>query len=146
MAIQRRIIMRHNDVFAHGAYIVDGFEPVLDFQASPRADGSKPQATDKENGLPVWQITVIDADPEAGKKEKSITVKVSAKVQPVPPENKSGTPFTLVEFSGLTATAWIDDSNKERPRIAWSIRAMGIHAPGQAGKTEPKPTVDGRAA
>jgi hypothetical protein len=62
---------------------------------------------------------------------------VAAKVQPVPPENKSGTPFTLVEFSGMTVTAWIDDSNKERPRIAWSIRANGVHAPGQARSTSP---------
>lgn len=137
MAIQRRIRLRHGDVFPHGAYVLDGFEPVLDFQAPPRPDGSKPQAVDKEDGLPVWQVTVIDADPEAGKKEKSVTVKVSAKVQPVPPENKSGTPFTLVEFSGMTATAWIDDTNKERPRIAWSIRATGIHAPGQASKANP---------
>lgn len=137
MAIQRRIRMQHNDVFPFGAYVVDEFEPVLDFQANPRPDGSKPQAVDPENGLPVWQTTVIDADPEAGKKNKSITVKVSAPVQPVPPENKSNTPFTIVEFSGLTATAWIDDSNKERPRIAWSIRAMGIHAPGQATKVSP---------
>lgn len=137
MAIQRRIYLKHGDVFPHGAYVIDEFEPVLDFDAPPLPDGSKRQALDKENGLPVWQITVIDADPEAGKKDKSISVKVAAKVQPVPPENKSGTPFTLVEFSGVTATAWIDDSNKERPRIAWSIRANGIHAPGQAAKANP---------
>ncbi|RJS47451.1 plasmid replication, integration and excision activator [Nocardioides cavernaquae] len=132
MAVQRRINVRHGDVFSHGAYILDAFEPVADFDAPARPDGSKAQAVDKENGLPVWQINVIDADPYAGKKEKTVSVKVAAKVQPVPPENKSGTPFTLVEFSGLTLTAWIDDSNKERPKLQWSIRASGIHAPGQA--------------
>lgn len=132
MAVQRRINVRHGDVFPHGAYILDAFEPVADFNAPARPDGSRPQSVDKENGLPVWQINVIDADPDAGKKDKTVSVKVASKVQPVPPENKSGTPFTLVEFSGMTVTAWIDDSNKERPRIAWSIRANGVHAPGQA--------------
>jgi hypothetical protein len=136
MAIQRRIPMQHRDVFPHGAYLVDEFDALQDYNAQPRPDGSRPQSVDPESGLPVWTVSAIDADPEAGKRDKSVTVKVAAKVQPVPPENKSGTPFTLVEFSGLTATAWIDDSGP-RPRLAWSLRATGIHAPG-AGKSEPK--------
>lgn len=136
MAMQRRIPMRHSDVFPHGAYLVDGFEPVADYNAAQRPDGSRPQAVDQESGLLVWQASVIDADPDAGKKDKSISVKVSAKVQPVPPENKSDTPFTIVEFTGITATPWIDDSGM-RPRIAWSIRATGVHAPG-GGKADPK--------
>ena len=139
MAIQRRIPMRHGDVFPHGAYIIDEFAPVGDYDAERRPDGSRPQATDPDNGLPVWSVAVIDADPEAGKKDKSVTVKVAAKVQPVPPENKSGTPFTLVEFMGLTATPWIDDSGPgDRGRLAWSIRATGLGAPGQASKAESK--------
>jgi len=134
MAIQRRISLRHDEVFPYGAYLLDAFEPVLDYNANTRPDGSRPQAADPESGLPVWQVTVIDADPNAGKKDKSVAVKIAAKVQPVPPENKSGTPFTLVEFTGITATAWIDDSGN-RPRIAWSLRASGVVA---AGKAEPK--------
>ena len=131
MAIQRRIPMQHRDVFPHGAYLVDEFEAVADYNAQVRPDGSRPQATDAESGLPVWSVSAIDADPEASKKDKSVTVKVAAKQQPVPPENKSGTPFTQVEFTGLTATAWVDDSG-QRPRLAWSIRATGIQAPGAA--------------
>ncbi|MGH8894143.1 MAG: plasmid replication, integration and excision activator [Actinomycetes bacterium] len=137
MAIQRRIPMRHGDVFPHGAYLIDEFAPVGDYDAARRPDGSRPQATDQETGLPVWSVAVIDADPEAGKNNKSVNVKVSAKVQPVPPENKSGTPFTLVEFSGITATPWIDDSGPgDRGRLAWSIRATGVAAPGQGAKPE----------
>jgi len=81
-------------------------------------------------------LSVFDADPEAGKKDKAVSVKVAAKVQPVPPENKSGTPFTQVEFTGIVAVPWIDDSGL-RPRIAWSIRALGVQAPG-ASRTDPK--------
>lgn len=137
MAMQRRMQVRHSEVFAHGAYVVGDVEPVADYDAKVRADGSRPQATDPESGLPVWSVPVLDADPEAGKRDKTVTVKVAAKVQPVPPENKSGTPFTLVEFTGLTATAWIDDSG-QRARLAWSLRATGMTAPGSAGKPEPK--------
>lgn len=136
MAIQRRIPMRHGDVFPLGAYVVDEFAPVADYNAQVRPDGSRPQATDPDSGLPVWSVSVIDADPEATKKDKSVTVKVAAKQQPVPPENKTGTPFTLVEFSGLTATPWVDDSG-QRPKLAWSIRANSIQAPGPA-KAESK--------
>ena len=130
MAMQRRMQVEHSEAFPHGAYVVGEVRPVSDFNAQPRSDGSRPQATDPESGLPVWSVPVLDADPEAGKRDKTVTVKVSAKVQPVPPENRTGTPFTLVEFSGLTATAWIDD-NGSRPRLAWSLRATGITEPGK---------------
>ena len=58
-----------------------------------------------------------------------MSVKFAAKQQPVPPENKSGMPWTPVEFVGLTALAWIDD-NGPRARLAWSFRAEGMVAPG----------------
>lgn len=136
MAIPRRIPMNHRDVFPHGAYIVDSFEPLADFNANPRPDGSRPQAIDQETNLPLWTVSVFDADPDAGKKDKAVSVKVAAKVQPVPPENKSGTPFTQVEFTGIIAVPWIDDSGI-RARLAWSLRALGVQAPG-ASRSEPK--------
>lgn len=128
MAMQRRIKVEHGEVFPLGAYLVGVVEAVSDFNVSPRQDGSRPQATDPESGLPVWSVPVLDADPEANKRDKTVTVKVSSRVQPVPPENTSGTPFTLVEFVGLTATAWVDD-NGPRPRLAWSMRATDLVAP-----------------
>jgi hypothetical protein len=141
--MQRRIKVQHGDVFPHGVYAVGSPEPVSDFNAQARQDGSRPQAVDPDTGLLVWGLQVVDADPEAGKRDKTVTVKVSAKVQPVLPENTSGTPFTLVEFAGLTATAWIDDSGP-RPRLAWSFRAAGITEPG-AGQTG-KPASGAKAA
>lgn len=89
-------------------------------------------------------VPVLDADPEAGKRDKTVTVKVAARVQPVPPENTSGTPFTLVEFTGLTATAWIDD-NGPRARLAWSLRATGLQAPSQASKGSDSEKSSGKA-
>ncbi|NHA67476.1 plasmid replication, integration and excision activator [Phycicoccus flavus] len=129
MAMQRRMKVAHHDVFPAGAFLKGAVESVGDFNASPREDGSRPQQVDKDTGLPLWQVTVLDADEEASRKETALSVKFAAKQQPVPPENKSGMPWTPVEFVGLTALAWIDDSGP-RPRLAWSFRAEGMVAPG----------------
>lgn len=147
MVMQRKIKMAHEDVFPQGAFLKGLVEPILSFDTgSKRADGSRPQATDKESGLLMWQVVVIDADEEASKKETAISVKFAAKHQPVPPENKSGLPWTPVEFVGLTATAWIDE-NGNRPRLEWSYRAESMKAPaenpwsGSDRATAPSPSV-----
>lgn len=132
MAMQRRIRVAHGDVFPAGAFLKGGVEPVADFNASAREDGSRPQQVDKDTGMLLWQATVLDADEEASRKETAVSVKFAAKQQPVPPENKSGFPWTPVEFVGLTALAWIDD-NGPRARLAWSFRAEGMVAPNNSG-------------
>lgn len=134
MAIKKRIQLQHADVFPAGAFLKGDVQPVADFNAEPRSDGTRPQSADKGTGLLIWQATVIDADEEAGKRDTAVTVKFLAKVQPVPPENKSGMPWTPVEFTGLTALAWIDDGGP-RPRIAWSYRAEGMVEPKTPGTT-----------
>lgn len=131
--MQRRIQVRHVDVFPAGAFMKGAVEPVDDFDAAPRKDGSRPQQVDRDTGLLLWQATVIDADVEASKRDTAVSVKFAARVRPVPPENTSGGPWTPVVFTGLTALAWIDDSGM-RPRIAWSYRAEGIEAPGGTGR------------
>jgi hypothetical protein len=141
MAMQKRFKVAHEDVFPKGAYIKPtqngAVEPVFDFDAPKREDGSRPQQTDKETGLLVWQAIVLDADEEAGKRDTAITVKFLGKVRPVPPENKTQLPWTPVEFTGLTALAYVDDSGN-RPRIAWSFRAEGMVEPGAGAKAAPK--------
>ena len=127
MAMQRRIPVHTADVFPDGAYLVGPVEAVMDFNAAKRPDGSRPQQTDPETGLLVWSVPVLDADPAARKADKTVTIKFVAKVQPVPPENKSGMPFTPVDFCGLTATPYIAETGG-RPRLAWSYRADGMSA------------------
>jgi len=132
MAMQKRMKVQHNDVFPKGAFLKGEVEPVFDFNAPKRDDGSRPQQTDNDTGLLVWQAVVLDADEEATKKETALTVKFLGKVRPVPPENKTPFPWTPVVFEGLTALAYVDDSGN-RPRIAWSFRAEGMTAPAGAG-------------
>lgn len=140
MAMQKRFKVEHAEVFPAGAFLKGEVEPVLDFDAPKREDGSRPQATDRETGLLLWQATVLDADEDAGKRETALSVKFVAKVQPVPPENKTPFPWTPVEFVGLTALAYAeytgtkDRDGKDRVRIAWSFRAEGMVEPRAAGK------------
>ncbi|MDO5698613.1 MAG: plasmid replication, integration and excision activator [Dermatophilus congolensis] len=132
MAMQKRFAVEFGSVFPAGAFLVGAVESVADFNAPAREDGSRPQQLDKETGLPVWAVQVLDADPEAGKRDKTVTVKLLASHQPVPPSNETPFPFTPVEFVGLTALPWIDDNGAGRARIAWSFRAEGLTAPGSA--------------
>jgi hypothetical protein len=68
-------------------------------------------------------VKVLDADPQARTAE--LKVKITAPVQPVPPDAVAGTPFRPVEFTGLTVTPWVD-SSRSRPRVGFALRASGM--------------------
>lgn len=136
MALQGAIPVQFGQVFPHGAFVVGEVEPINDFEKSTR---EKPvQDRDKVTGLPLWQVPVMDGDDSVRAKQKTVTVKIAAEVQPVPPEQLQGLPFRPVEFDGLTVTPWLDD-NGSRPRIAYSYRASGMRKPG-TGKPATAPS------
>ncbi|HZZ50849.1 MAG TPA: plasmid replication, integration and excision activator [Pseudonocardia sp.] len=112
------------DVFPFGAYLVSEVEPVRDFDKSTRE--RMVQALDRDSGLPVWSVSVLDADPMARKNDKTLTVKIASEYQPVPPEAVAGMPFVAVAFTGLTVTPYVDD---KRGRVAYSLRAVEMSAP-----------------
>jgi hypothetical protein len=91
------------------------------------------QQNDKHTGLPLWEVEVIDADPDA--RQRTVKVKVAAQVQPVLPAPAPGSPFTAVEFEGMTVTPYVDtgrcqgNGKKCGGRLAYSIRATGVRAP-----------------
>lgn len=126
MAIAKRFKIGHDDVFPLGAYLVGDVAAVWDFEKSSK--DAKVQQVDKDSGLLLWSVDVVDADPEASKKAKTVTVKIAAKVQPVPPEALPGLPFRPVVFEGLTALPYIDDGGNFA-RIAWSFKAEGMTGP-----------------
>ncbi|SFM58521.1 hypothetical protein SAMN05216207_1001199 [Pseudonocardia ammonioxydans] len=126
MAIKNKFPVAMGDVFPHGAFVVSEVEPVRDFDKS--TPGRPVQQNDKESGLPVWSVSVLDADPEARRADKTVTVKIAATHQPVPPEAAAGVPFRPVEFDGLTVTPYVQE-NGSRPRVAFSFRAAGMRAP-----------------
>jgi hypothetical protein len=125
MAIKGAIPMAHGDVFPHGCYMVGEVEPMRDFDRSTKDQAV--QAVDRQSGLLVWTVDVVDADPEA--RERTVRVRVLAPVQPVPPEAMAGVPFRPVEFDGLTATPYVATTASGRGRLAWSFRAAAMRAP-----------------
>jgi hypothetical protein len=135
MAVQGPIPVEFAFAFPRGAFAAGGFEAVRDFDASK--DGRFVQAKDKTNGLPVWQVDVIDGDPDA--RDKTVRVKVAASDQPVLPPPPAGLPFLAVEFTGLTVTPYVSQVG----RLAYSLKASGVRPPaasrGRAGS-------DGREA
>ena len=100
------------------------------------------QQNDKETGLPMWSVSVLDADPDARKADKTVTVKVLDTVQPVPPETTGGTPFRPVEFDGLTVTPYLDE---RRNRVAYSFRARAMRAPAKPAGKPVTAASDGKA-
>ncbi|MGL4178582.1 MAG: hypothetical protein ACRCSN_21190 [Dermatophilaceae bacterium] len=106
---------------------------MIDYERSkgrPKVQAVDVNRAGEGSGLPVWSVPVLDADPEAGKRDKTVVVKVIASHQPVPPKNEAGLPFVPVEFTGLSVTPYVDE-NGQRARLAWSIRAEGMTAPGK---------------
>ena len=123
MALQGPIPVEFTVTFPSGAYAAGAFEPVRNFEAST---GEKfVQSRDKTTGAPLWVIEVIDADPAA--RVRAVKVKGAAQVQPVVPAGPPGSPFTPVEFTGLTVTYYVNQAG----RLAYSLKATGIRAPGR---------------
>jgi hypothetical protein len=121
VALQGPVPVEFGVVFPSGAYAAGAFEPVRNFDAST---GEKfVQSADKASGMPLWTIEVIDADPAA--RVRAVKVKVAAQVQPVAPSGVSGSPFTPVEFTGLTVTYYVNQAG----RLAYSLKATGIRPP-----------------
>lgn len=126
MAVPRRIPVAFDAVFPAGAFVV-GVDPVNAYEKI-KAGIVDTQQRDEENGEPVWQVKVVDGDPAARSTE--VKVRMVAPVQPMPPDVLPGTPFRPVEFDSLTVTPYMDRRSPDRPRVAFSLRAGGMRAPG----------------
>jgi hypothetical protein len=128
MAVQGPFKVEFGELFPYGLGVVGAVGPVVDFDASTKE--RKVQARDKDSGLPVWSVDVMDFDPDA--RERTFKVKFSAAVQPVPPEALDGLPVRPVVLEHVTVTPYLKDVGNGRSRIAYSLRASGMHAPGKA--------------
>lgn len=135
MAMPRKIPIDFGVVFPFGAFAVGEVNPVKDYDKSTR-DNIR-QAIDPDTGLLIWSIDVVDGDPEARKANRTVSVKIPARVQPVLPKTLDGLPFTPIELIGLTATAYIEE-NGDFSKISWSFRANGLQEPGSKPRTTPE--------
>ena len=143
MALQGPIPVEFAHVFPRGAFAAGAFEPVRDFEASK--GGRFVQSKDKQSGLPLWLVDVIDADPAA--RDKTARVKIAAADQPVLPAAPAGLPFVPVEFTGLTVTPYVNQGG----RLAYSLRPpspriRGVRAAGERGMSGATPRDDQHAS
>jgi hypothetical protein len=131
-------------VFPSGVYAAGGVEKVRDYE---RSSGDRVvQQTDKHTGLPLWVVEVIDADPEA--RQRTVKVKVAAEYQPTLPPPAPGSPFTAIEFDGMTAMPYVDSGRcqgkgKCAARQAYSLKATGVRA---ASRPMPRPAPEHKDA
>jgi hypothetical protein len=130
MAVQGPFKVEFGDLFPYGLGVVGAVAPLVDFDASTK--DRKIQARDRDTGLPVWTVDVMDFDPEA--RERTFKVKFATPVQPVPPDALEGLPVRPVILEGVTVTPYIKEVSSSISKIAYSLRATGMHAPGKTGK------------
>lgn len=135
MAVQGPFDIDSNKLFRAGVAAVGDVTPVVDFERSTKEN--RVQARDKVTGELLWQVDVMDFDPEA--RERTHKVKIVAPVQPVPPDAMPGAPIRPVYLEGLTVTPYIKETGNGRAKIAYSLRATGMSAP----KNQPR---DNKAA
>jgi Cu2+-containing amine oxidase len=126
MAITGAMHMEHEMVFPNDCYMVGEVTPKRDFDRSSK--DNLVQEKDKDTGLPMWVVEVLDDDPEA--RDKLVRVVILAAHQPVPPE-KVG-PVRPVEFEGLMVRPYAQTTANGRGKLAWSIKATGMKAPAKA--------------
>ena len=125
MAIQGPFKVECGDVFPHGVGVVGAVAPLVDFDRSTKEN--KVQQLDKDSGLPVWVVDVMDFDPEA--RERTFKVKITAPHQPVPPNAIEGAPVRPVQLEGLQVMPYLKEVGNGRSRVAYSLRASGLAAP-----------------
>ena len=99
MSVPKWLNVSHQQVFPHRAFVVSDVTAVIDYERSTK--DNKVQATDRESGHPLWQVEVLDGDPAASKRARTLTVKFATLSQPECPPNTSGMPFTAVIFEDL---------------------------------------------
>lgn len=119
MAIQTSIPVNFEAYFPRGAFMVGGVEPVVKWSDDGQRQG---QDLDKNTGHPLWQVRVIDADPDARKGQNEVTVKLASIAEPTAPPEANGLPFRPVFFEGLSVTPYVKETGG-RPRVAYSLRA-----------------------
>jgi hypothetical protein len=149
----KRFPIEFDELFPEGAYVVGAVTAVTEYQSQEDKARNRPvrPRIDEVSGFPLFKVTI--ADPSAEKdRDKSITIEIAAKVQPVPPPVVNGLPFRPVVLEGLTVQPRAEVSGQAK-WITWVVRATGMHAVGEqkaSHGTHAKPgsamTADARSA
>ena len=98
------------------------------------------QQVDKDTGLPLWVVEVIDAQEDA--RQRTVKVKIAAQVQPVLPSPAPGSPFTAVEFDGpdghpVRGRLPLLGRRQEQVRRPAGVLAQGHRGAGSLARDQP---------
>lgn len=74
-------------VLPRGAFVVGEVEAIIKWSDDGQRQG---QDLDKVSGHPLWQVRVIDADPDARKGQGEVTVKIASISEPQLRPNSAG--------------------------------------------------------
>jgi hypothetical protein len=139
MAMPRRFPVEFGTAFPRGLYAISEVEPARDWDESSGEKFVQARDVDKRSGegtgMPVWTVEVMDADPEASRSQKSLTLRIVAESEPRLPAPLDGSPFVPIELDGLTAAPYVATGASGRGRLAWSYRATGIKPTRAAAKS-----------
>lgn len=119
MAIQTSIPVNFEAYFPRGAFMVGEVEPVVKWSDDGQRQG---QDLDKNTGRPLWQVRVIDADPDARRGRNEVTVKFASIAEPTAPPEVNGLLYRPIFFEGLSVIPSLQEIGG-RPRVAYSLRA-----------------------
>ncbi|CAM3926522.1 hypothetical protein KIPE111705_31855 [Kibdelosporangium persicum] len=139
MAVPRgtRFAIEHDTVFPDGAAVVGPVAPDMEYVSNEdKARGKQPkQKVDEVTGLPQWKVTV--SDPSAEKdRDKSVSVVLLAKVQPVPPPAAvAGFDLRPVVFEGLMVEPRV--MGEKFKYQGWVLRATGMRDPKKSSSGKP---------
>lgn len=129
-----RFTVAHEEVFPRGAYVLSPATPAL-YEEERSTPGGGPQRICPDTGLPLWAIAVLAPAPHSGGRASTVTVTIAAPTPPVLPDEETR-PLVPVVFTGLTATAHLEDGERGRASLAWSITAETVAAaPNHPGST-----------
>jgi hypothetical protein len=132
MALQggHRFPVSMDDLYPDGLYAMS----VEEAQDYDEKTGGRTPAKDKLTGERVYNVTCYDRGPDVRPRDRQVTVKVSAPVQPVlPGEVAPGTGLHAVVFAGLTVTR---TSARTAPGLGWPTRSG---RPGCTPRARPPP-------
>jgi hypothetical protein len=139
MAVPRgaRFEVDHDAVFPEGAAVVGQVTPDMEYVSNEdKARGKQPkQKIDEQTGLLQWKVMVTDPSAEKDR-DKSATVTLLSKVQPVPPPAvMAGFDFRPVLFDGLTVEARV--MGEKFKYQGWVLRSTDMREPKTAGAAKP---------
>jgi hypothetical protein len=125
MAISGPIKVDCGEVFPHGVGLVGGIAALDDFNASTKEN--RVQARDKDSGLPMWTVDVMDFDPDA--RERTFKIKIASALQPVPPDAVAGCSGPSGGVGGFVGHALHQGRHSAEDRLLAALRWLGRPRP-----------------